>query len=334
MARTLPDKGLRRAAFLRALAEGETVPAACQRSRLKWSTLYAWRGQEPGFREAWDRAARLGADSPAARFEGALVERAVAGWDDPVFHAGELVGTRRRYSDPLLMFGIRELRERRRQSTPIDAQPGGNSKVTVIVEQLGPPTEAELAALEKVKPPKAVEVPRIRGHNTYLLSACGFGAVRRMAGQSGPLLWARPIRYCVRIIRLAEPQPAVDRPDGLRRGRRHHAARPLQPGRREDRRRIGIGGDLPDDLRFRRGCNTTPVDLGGVEISPGTLYDTHRALSCLQIDQVRVLSRPAPHFQRRMPADAPEIVVGRQQGEIVVDAELRQQRIDRADLDS
>jgi len=158
MARTVPDKGLRRAAFLRALAEGDTVPAACDRSRLKWSTLYAWRSREPVFREAWDAAARLGADALAARFEGALVERAVEGWDEPVFHAGEEVGTRRRYSDPLLMFGIRELRERRQQPATLPAPPGRSAKVTVIVEQLGPPTEAELAALAALKSVKAVEM--------------------------------------------------------------------------------------------------------------------------------------------------------------------------------
>ena len=31
MARTLPDKGIRRSAFLRCLAEGETVAAAAER---------------------------------------------------------------------------------------------------------------------------------------------------------------------------------------------------------------------------------------------------------------------------------------------------------------
>lgn len=154
MARTLPDKGIRRSAFLRCLAEGETVAAAAERSRLKWSTLYAWRGQEPDFREAWDRAARLGADALAARFEGALVERAVAGWDEPVFHAGEQVGTRKRYSDPLLMFGIRDLRERGRPSSgsPFVAR---TPQVTVVIEPFPEfkPDPVEAPAL----PPPAVE---------------------------------------------------------------------------------------------------------------------------------------------------------------------------------
>ena len=149
MARTLPDKGIRRAAFLRCLAEGETVAVAAERSRLKWSTLYAWRGQEPDFREAWDRAARLGADALAARFEGALVERAVAGWDEPVFHAGEQVGTRKRYSDPLLMFGIRDLRERGRPSGggPFVAR---MPQVTVVVRPF--PHELEPAAAPPLLP--------------------------------------------------------------------------------------------------------------------------------------------------------------------------------------
>ena len=113
----------------------DTVAVAAERSRLKWSTLYAWRSQEPQFREAWDTAARRGADALAARFEHALVERAVEGWDEPVFHAGEVVGARKRYSDPLLMFGIRDLRAQRRgEAAPFVAR---TPKVTVVIQQFG-----------------------------------------------------------------------------------------------------------------------------------------------------------------------------------------------------
>lgn len=155
MGQSLPVRTRRRQTFLRELASGRTVAAACEAAHIAWSTLYHWRRSDPKFRTAWDEAFRHGEDALAARFDSELVRRAIDGVEEPVFRGGEEVGTRRRYSDPLLMFGVRELRERRHKPAPLVIPPGGNSRVTVIVEQLGPPTEAELVALETVK---AVEV--------------------------------------------------------------------------------------------------------------------------------------------------------------------------------
>jgi len=147
MGQSLPVRTRRRQTFLRELAAGRTVAAACEAAHIAWSTLYHWRRSSAEFRAAWDEAARQGEDALAARLDSELVRRAVDGVEEPVFHAGEEIGTRRRYSDPLLMFGVRE---RRQKPPPAVIPQGGNSRVTVIVEQLGPPTEAELAALESV----------------------------------------------------------------------------------------------------------------------------------------------------------------------------------------
>lgn len=157
MGQSLPVRTRRRQAFLRELVSGRTVATACEAAHIAWSTLYRWRRGDPKFRAAWDEAARHGEDALAARLDSELVRRAVDGVEEPVFRGGEEVGTRRRYSDPLLMFGVREMRERRHKPAPAVIPPGGNSRVTVIVEQLGPPTEMELAALETVK---AVETKR------------------------------------------------------------------------------------------------------------------------------------------------------------------------------
>ncbi len=145
MARTMPDRDRRRKTFLRALLNGEAVAVAAAQADLKWSTLYLWRRDDKAFRAAWDAAAKAGNDALAARFDGALIERAVDGVDEPVFHAGEQVGTRKRYSDPLLMFGIRELRDRRRPGSPdggprdVVIPPSGEQRITVVVRQFGPP---------------------------------------------------------------------------------------------------------------------------------------------------------------------------------------------------
>jgi len=156
MGQSLPVRTRRRQTFLRELAAGRTVLVACEIAHTAWSTLYHWRRSDPKFRAAWDAAARDGEDALAARLDSELVRRAVDGVEEPVFRGGEEVGTRRRYSDPLLMFSVREMRERRHKPAPVllpqgGNAPGGNSRVTVIVEQLGPPTEAELAALETLK---------------------------------------------------------------------------------------------------------------------------------------------------------------------------------------
>jgi hypothetical protein len=159
----IPDRDRRRKAFLRALAIGSSVAQAAEGSGLAWSTLYAWRRDEPKFRAAWDRAAKLGQDALADRFQSALVERAVDGIDEPVFHAGEIVGHRKRYSDPLLMYGLRELRERNaRAPAPFVAR---TPRVTVVIEPFDEPTEEELqaegkpAAAEPIAAPETIDVP-------------------------------------------------------------------------------------------------------------------------------------------------------------------------------
>lgn len=113
MARPLPERNQRREIFLNALAAGSSVSQACAHGRLAWRTVYLWRQKEPEFRDAWNAALRAGADAAAARFDDELMRRAVDGFAEPVLHSGDVVGARTRYSDPLLMFAIRDLRLRR-----------------------------------------------------------------------------------------------------------------------------------------------------------------------------------------------------------------------------
>lgn len=150
MARPLPDRDKRQRTFLRALLAGQPVARAADAAGIKWSTLYVWRRDHPNFRAAWDDAARLGIEAMAARFDAALVERAVDGVDEPVFRNGEQIGTRRRYSDALLMFGIQDMRERRlpqRRKLPEE-----DAKITVVVRRFGPLLENAAPALAAAAP--------------------------------------------------------------------------------------------------------------------------------------------------------------------------------------
>lgn len=140
MGKTVTGREQRCAAFVQALAGGASVSEACKASGIVWASLYRWRREDSKFRTAWDDAARAGAETKATEFEAELRRRAMQGVDEPVFHAGEQVGTRKRYSDPLLMFALRELRSRRRpeaEPAPATSPPAaGEPRVTVIVERL------------------------------------------------------------------------------------------------------------------------------------------------------------------------------------------------------
>lgn len=88
----------RRRAFLRALGETGCVRDACARARISNTSAYRMRKRCPVFAKAWDRALT----KVAPTIEQAAFERAVNGWEEPVWHGGKLVGHRRRYSDGLL----------------------------------------------------------------------------------------------------------------------------------------------------------------------------------------------------------------------------------------
>lgn len=89
---------LRQRALLRALTETGTYEEACKRVRLSAAGVRRMRARYPSFAAACERALSLS----LATLEQAAAERAVTGVEEPVWHAGKLVGTRRRYSDALL----------------------------------------------------------------------------------------------------------------------------------------------------------------------------------------------------------------------------------------
>ena len=89
---------LRQRAFLRALTETGTYADACRRVNLSTTAARNMRERYPEFAAACDRALAMS----VATLEQAAVERAVQGVEEPVWHAGKVVGTRVRRSDTLL----------------------------------------------------------------------------------------------------------------------------------------------------------------------------------------------------------------------------------------
>jgi hypothetical protein len=144
----------RRQTFLRLLAAGEPVITAADAANIPRSTLYLWRRDAPRFREAWDSAAELGMGALADRFQSALVQRAVDGVDEPVFHAGKLAGYRKRYSDALLLAGLREIMG----LLPLEPTPRADEpfRSAAVNRRFGDPPEGKpVAALTSVTAPAA-----------------------------------------------------------------------------------------------------------------------------------------------------------------------------------
>ena len=95
----------RQAAFLANLAATGNVRSASARVGVSHQTAYRTRLASPGFRRAWD-AALLAARGQA---EELLACRALEGWEEDVVYHGEVVATRRRFSDRLLLAHLARL---------------------------------------------------------------------------------------------------------------------------------------------------------------------------------------------------------------------------------
>ena len=119
---------VKRKTFLRALSETGTVAAACLAADVSDTAVYRLRRDDADFGGAWDRALRTAA--PA--LEQAVWERAVEGWDEPVFAGGKQVGTRRRFSESLL----RQLVIRRERAAALRALAEKSRDPDVRLDQL------------------------------------------------------------------------------------------------------------------------------------------------------------------------------------------------------
>lgn len=92
-------------AFIAALAETGSVRAACQAVGRSDHGAYQLRRHPDAheFRAAWDEALDYG----VKRIEDAAVDRAIYGTEETIHYHGDLVATRRRYNERLVMFILR-----------------------------------------------------------------------------------------------------------------------------------------------------------------------------------------------------------------------------------
>jgi len=94
---------LRKAAFLQKLREHRGVLLACEACEIGKTTVYEWRAEDERFKAAWDREVARTIEL----LEVSAYSRAIEGWDEPVFHQGEVVGTVKRFSNAMTIFMLK-----------------------------------------------------------------------------------------------------------------------------------------------------------------------------------------------------------------------------------
>ncbi len=105
-----------RIAFLESLAVTGSVRSAAKRTRVSHQTVYRARRSSAAFGRAWDAALVVA----RAQAEARLADCAMEGYEEEVWYHGEMVGTRTRFSQRLLLAHLGRL-DRIRSDDRIDA---------------------------------------------------------------------------------------------------------------------------------------------------------------------------------------------------------------------
>jgi hypothetical protein len=118
--------------FLRALAEGQTVPDAAKTAGFSNpAVLRGWERKHPWFAELWIICEEGGADF----LEAEATRRAMTGVDEPVFFQGRECGTITKYSDALLS---KLLDGRKPERYKVRHELGGKAGAPIVVRIEGP----------------------------------------------------------------------------------------------------------------------------------------------------------------------------------------------------
>lgn len=94
------------ATFFTALENGHPVRAACTAAGYARRCVYRWRRNDADFAARWSHALTIAGDL----LEEEADRRGRDGVDVPVFHNGEGCGTKRKYSDRLLLARLKAIR--------------------------------------------------------------------------------------------------------------------------------------------------------------------------------------------------------------------------------
>jgi hypothetical protein len=149
------------AIFFGALEKGQNIEAAAVIAGYGRRTVFKWRKDDPAFEEMFAEAYEAG----SAYFETVARDRAIDGWEEPVFYQGEQCGAVRKYDHTLLM----RLLERRKPEYRQKFDLSGEVNHTVTHELvLRNANERALAAVAKARglaaPQPAIPGPKVIDH--------------------------------------------------------------------------------------------------------------------------------------------------------------------------
>lgn len=112
----------RKERFLTSLAETGRILESCATSGISYRSVHRWRKNDEEFRLRFEEAELLYCE----KIEREIERRAIDGWDEPVFQNGEQVGSKRRYSDSLLLALTRSRIARYRDKVEVEATHKGS----------------------------------------------------------------------------------------------------------------------------------------------------------------------------------------------------------------
>lgn len=139
----------RQALFLDTLAKTGCVRDAARVAGLSATSAYRLRRRRPDFAADWKQAL----EQARVPLEAVAWKRAVKGVEEPVFHAGREVGTRRRYSDSLLKLLIQrgDLAAQREAERAAAARPSEEQQSEAMLQHEEERREVAQAAIEQAR---------------------------------------------------------------------------------------------------------------------------------------------------------------------------------------
>ncbi len=124
--------------FLAALEQCGCVTTACKVVNKGRRTAYDLRDKDPEFAAAWDEIV----DRELDQLEASAMKRAQRGWLEPVFHEGKVAGLKRRFSDTLTIFMLRQRRpDRWARAEKLKLDHGGDVTFQIVTGVPEPDSE-------------------------------------------------------------------------------------------------------------------------------------------------------------------------------------------------
>jgi hypothetical protein len=137
----------RKAAFLEQFQAAGTVSAACRAAGIGRKTHYVWLKRDRRYAEAFKEAREVRVEW----LETEARRRALAGWEEPVYQRGKLVGHIRKFSDTLLIFLLKAERPEKYRERFETRFESGQTPVTFTLN-LGKPAHLNLPEMTEPAP--------------------------------------------------------------------------------------------------------------------------------------------------------------------------------------